>query len=73
MVCMITYALLSSLKVTSFFSMVTTRFITDSKFYEKNWIRLCRPCMKLFDYDGFRRTCIRHILIFFGITPGMQL
>lgn len=36
LVCMITYTLLASLTVTSFLSMVVTRFIADMLYEEKN-------------------------------------
>lgn len=73
MVCMITYALLSSLKVTSFFSMVTTRFIAD-KFYEEKLDQvmpsLYGSCSIMMVLGGLAYAIF---LYFSGITPGMQL
>lgn len=42
LICMITYTLLASVTVTSFFSMVVTRYVADMLFEEKN--RAVLPC-----------------------------
>ena len=38
--CMLTYSLLVSLSITSWFNMVTTRYVSDM-LYEESWIRSC--------------------------------
>ena len=62
LVCMVTYALLASLTLTSFFSMVTTRYIADMLYEE-------REDMVLASFQG---VCAI-LLIFGGIVYGVFL
>lgn len=73
LVSMITYALLASLTVTSFFSMVTTRYTADMLFEEKQ--EKVMPsfygcCAVMMTIGGILYAIF---LVFSGIGPGLQL